>query len=181
MFVPQRATLATRYSRSIELSIRSISDHTVIWARMDNKTGLQMNLGRSRKANPASSRMKPLANHSEIHHNGDEKDISGAVNTPFYPANLAAIIRNWIRPCTVEGLQKPLPEFAMRERNFSKQVKRLYSKRKMIALAFLHFIAMKNNVQHSSLAEMYEILCRYKRRLIIVQTIQRNSTGFIHL
>jgi len=58
---------------------------------------------------------------------------------PKFPKNMAAVIRHWIRPCPRDGLSKPLVKFTTIERNSKPTTKRLYSKRKILALAFLHY------------------------------------------
>ncbi len=59
---------------------------------------------------------------------------------PVYPANMASVIRHWIKPCPNEGLCKTLVHFNMQERNNSKNTKKLYSNQKNMSLAFLDFI-----------------------------------------
>lgn len=65
---------------------------------------------------------------------------------PKSPRNVAAVIRHWIMPSPGEGVQKALVYFNEEERNKHGDAhKKLFSKRKTVAVAFLLFV-LKNSV-----------------------------------
>lgn len=59
---------------------------------------------------------------------------------PLFPKSIASVLRHWWMICPVEGVFKALVNFTKEERNKSTEQKKLYSKRKSVCLAFLHFV-----------------------------------------
>lgn len=52
---------------------------------------------------------------------------------------MAAIFRYWTMPCSYQGIVKAMIDYSVRERNLAGSQGRLCTKRKQLALSFLHF------------------------------------------
>lgn len=88
--------------------------------------------------------------HCKKHADGPKRQAS-SVFIPKSPCNVAAVIRHWIMPSAAEGVQKPLVYFSEEERNkHGDPHKKLFSKRKTVAVAFLLFISEKGVREYES-------------------------------
>lgn len=115
----------------------------------------------------------------ENHKDGPKRRAS-SVFIPKIPCNVAAVIRRWIMSSAGEGIQKALVYFSEKERNkHGDPHKKLFSKRKPAAIAFLLFISQKSVEEYESafgsIRKTMEVLKIYKKSAEFLRDAQKRG------
>lgn len=70
----------------------------------------------------------------------ERKKKADSAFIPLFPKDISSVIRHWIMKSPSEGVNKALVQFSSDERNCTSSQKKLYSKRRSVSLAFLHYV-----------------------------------------